>query len=78
MKDFLNQSRHKIGSLIFDIKYKLGIAKEGRDFITVEQPIPLPTEFRCCICQSRNDCPAYETGVIFPCPYFKEERNGQE
>ena len=73
MKNFLSRIWYKIGSLIFDIKYKLGIAKEGRDFITVEQPIPLPTEFRCCICQSRHECPAYETGVIFPCTYFKKD-----
>ena len=80
MKNFLHPLRHKLGSLIFDIKYRLGIAKEGKDFITCgqDQPehMPLPTEFRCCICQSRHDCPAFETGVIFPCTYFKEEHHG--
>lgn len=38
--------------------------------------MPLPTEYRCCICDSRFECPAYNTGVIFPCAYFKEEHHG--
>lgn len=38
------------------------------------QKPPKQTEFRCGICQSRHDCPAYCTGVIYPCPHFNENR----
>lgn len=36
------------------------------------------TEFRCCICKDRNECPAYNTGVVFPCEHFEEEKHGTE
>lgn len=32
-----------------------------------------PEEPRCKICKAKEKCPAYETGVIYPCPYFNEE-----
>ena len=40
-------------------------------------------EYRCEICKDWDSCPAYKTGVIYPCPYFKmevmmEETNGQK
>ena len=82
MKNFLHPLRHKLGSLIFGIKYRLGIAKEGKDFFTYgpDQPehMPMPKEFRCCICYRRDICPAYDTGVLFPCPHYKEEEHGTE
>lgn len=77
MRYLLNRLRHWAGGLLFDIKYKLGIAKEDIDFVTCnknDQPSNSePKEFRCTICESRFECPAYNTGVIFPCAYFKEE-----
>lgn len=36
------------------------------------------TEFRCSICRDRNECPAYNSGVAYPCAHFKEESNGTE
>lgn len=30
------------------------------------------TENRCHKCTEQKECPAYDTGVIYPCPYFKE------
>ncbi len=30
-------------------------------------------ETRCRRCQEREICPAFETGVLYPCPYFEEE-----
>lgn len=30
-------------------------------------------EKRCPTCIARNSCPAYNTGVIYPCPYYKGE-----
>lgn len=41
-----------------------------------EYQMPMPEEYRCTICESRYECPAYNTGVIFPCAYFKEEHHG--
>lgn len=35
--------------------------------------ITYPVEFRCSVCKNQNVCPAYYTGVIFPCPYFTKE-----
>ena len=36
-------------------------------------------EDRCRICGKRTSCPAYKTGVIYPCPHFREEEaNGKE
>lgn len=31
------------------------------------------TENRCPTCQDGRDCPAYNTGVIYPCPYYKKK-----
>lgn len=42
-----------------------------------EYQMPMPEEYRCTICKSRFECPAYNTGVIFPCAYFKEESHGK-
>ena len=82
MKNFLYRLQHWAGSLLFVVKYKLGIAKEGEDFFTygsrVPEHMPYPKEFRCEFCKSRYECPAYNTGVIFPCAYFKEEHHGTE
>lgn len=33
---------------------------------------PEPEEHRCDKCKERDICPAYNTGVIYPCPYYKE------
>lgn len=30
-------------------------------------------ETRCCNCQERKVCPAFNTGVAYPCPYYKED-----
>lgn len=30
-------------------------------------------ENRCPICAERSGCPAYETGVAYPCPYYEEK-----
>lgn len=30
-------------------------------------------ETRCRYCHERETCPAFDTGVLYPCPYFKEE-----
>lgn len=30
------------------------------------------TENRCHKCTEQKECPAYDTGVIYPCPYFRE------
>ena len=30
-------------------------------------------ETRCVKCKKRDLCPAYDTGVIYPCPYYKED-----
>lgn len=32
-----------------------------------------PEENRCGRCKKRDWCLAYETGVIYPCPYFEED-----
>lgn len=32
-------------------------------------------ETRCSSCAEAQDCPAYGTGVIYPCPYFVRKRN---
>lgn len=42
------------------------------------EELPMPEEFRCCICYRRDICPAYDTGVLFPCPHYKEEEHGKE
>ena len=68
-----------IGEQIFNLKYRLGIAREGRDFITVGQELP-PEDHRCCICQNKEECPAFDSGVLFPCPHFKlkEDNHAEE
>lgn len=33
----------------------------------------LQTEQRCQHCQNRNDCPAYDTGVCYPCEHYEEK-----
>lgn len=33
-------------------------------------------EYRCEICKSQDVCPAFDSGVIYPCPYFKEDDHG--
>lgn len=30
-------------------------------------------EDRCYCCQMRDDCPAFELDVLYPCPYFEED-----
>ena len=36
-------------------------------------------ETRCHSCQERKTCPAFDTGVMYPCPYYKEDiNNGAE
>ena len=30
-------------------------------------------EDRCHFCKERAKCPAFDTGVLYPCPYFKKE-----
>ena len=32
-------------------------------------------ETRCSSCAEAQDCPAYGTGVIYPCPYFVRKCN---
>lgn len=33
-----------------------------------------PEERRCGKCKEKGTCPAYNTGVLDPCPYYKEEQ----
>ena len=35
--------------------------------------VEYPVEHRCDVCVQRKDCPAYDTGVSYPCPYFQEQ-----
>lgn len=30
-------------------------------------------EYRCEICRIQDECPAYDTGVLYPCPHFEED-----
>ena len=32
---------------------------------------PPEDEYRCRFCVGFQDCPAFDTGVSYPCPYFK-------
>ena len=32
-----------------------------------------PTEKRCHTCTGKANCPAFDTGVIWPCPYYHQE-----
>ena len=34
---------------------------------------PETEEHRCGSCGKQDTCPAYNTGVIYPCPYYKED-----
>ena len=33
--------------------------------------LPKREEERCPVCGERENCPAYESGVLYPCPYYK-------
>lgn len=33
-----------------------------------------PIETRCHMCGEGTNCPAYDTGVIYPCPYYHQRR----
>lgn len=35
-------------------------------------------EHRCNYCEDRDNCPAYMTGVLFPCPGYKEADDGKQ
>lgn len=35
-------------------------------------------EQRCQHCTEGPECPAYDTGCIYPCPYFKEVKADEE
>ncbi len=35
-------------------------------------------EDRCRSCKEQVACPAFDTGVVYPCLYFKEEKHGAE
>lgn len=35
-------------------------------------------EYRCEICLIQDVCPAFNTGVIYPCPHFEEVKHGKE
>lgn len=37
----------------------------------------LPEENRCHFCENSNDCPTFNTGAIYPCPYYKFKREGE-
>lgn len=32
-----------------------------------------PTETRCDTCSEAASCPAFDTAVIYPCPYYHQE-----
>ena len=32
-----------------------------------------PIETRCDTCAEAAECPAFHTGVIYPCPYYHQE-----
>lgn len=34
---------------------------------------PVKEESRCRTCKELGSCPAAYTGVLYPCPYYKEE-----
>ena len=47
--------------------------------MTVREKPPEKEEHRCQVCVERESCPAFETGVAYPCRYFEEEKeHGQE
>ena len=52
----------KTMGLISGLRYALGAARAGRDYRD-------PEEYRCGDCAERLECPAYSTGVCYPCPY---------
>lgn len=35
-------------------------------------------EDRCRDCGERETCPAYDTGVIYPCPHYRREEDGKK
>lgn len=35
-------------------------------------------EHRCNYCEDRDNCPAYMSGVLFPCPGYKEANDGEQ
>lgn len=37
----------------------------------------LPGENRCHFCEHSSDCPAFDTGVIYPCPFYEFKREGK-
>lgn len=53
------------------------ILKEHKKLIRELQTRPIikqpRDEDRCHFCQEQATCIAFDTGVIYPCPYFKKE-----
>jgi hypothetical protein len=47
---------YRLRWLKFQVRRKLGLDKE---------------ETRCYLCREATDCPAFQSGVCYPCPYFR-------
>jgi len=52
--------RTTFGPLLHALAWRLGIRKQ---------------ETRCHTCQEGPECPGYDTGVIYPCPYYRKEKS---
>lgn len=46
------------------------IGKGPREPLEPQQP---DEEYRCKSCKAKSNCPAFETGVAFPCQYYLKE-----
>ena len=51
------------------------IGTEPRKPLEAQQP---DEEYRCKTCKQKTYCPAYDTGVCYPCPYYKEDDHGEK
>lgn len=60
---------NKLERLIFDTLKKIGILDQLAEACchTIE-------ETRCHTCKEKRTCPAFDTGPIYPCPDYKEEK----
>lgn len=89
MKNFLRRLRHWLrkptskncdGICLICNWFEICVKDTTPELKHQDQPehTPYPKEFRCTFCKSRYECPAYNTGVVFPCAYFKEEHHEEE
>lgn len=55
-----------------DEDWRNGLPPEERELVESWDKATHRVEDRCHQCTEKDSCPAYDTGVIYPCPYFKE------